>query len=74
MMQCCARRQALPKVNDLGAVSLRALKVDSLPALSNPSAFVKALIRPQRPATASRSGTASSPASCSTGRRTNTPW
>lgn len=31
-------------------------------------------IRPQRPATASSSGTASSPASCSGGRRTNTPW
>ncbi|KAG0920104.1 hypothetical protein G6F31_020866 [Rhizopus arrhizus] len=74
MMQCCARRQALPKVNDLGAVSLRALNVDSLPALSRPAVFVIALIRPQRPVTASRSGTASSPASCSTGRRTNTPW
>ncbi|MNV91667.1 hypothetical protein D3C71_1861840 [compost metagenome] len=73
MMQCCARRHALLKVKDLGAVSLRALKVDSLPALSSPSGLVIALMRPQRPATASRSGTASSPASCSTGLRTNTP-
>ncbi len=61
-------------MNDLGAVSLRALNVDGLPPLSRLSAFVMALIRPQRPTTASRSGTASSPALCSTGRRTNTPW
>ncbi|MDR6600569.1 hypothetical protein J2732_001552 [Achromobacter deleyi] len=73
MMQCCARRQAFPNVMDFGAVSLRALKVDSFPALSRSSAFVIALIKPQRPTTASRSGTASSPASCSTGLRTNTP-
>lgn len=42
MMQCCAHRQALPKVKDLGAVSLRALNVDNLPALSRPSAFARA--------------------------------
>jgi hypothetical protein len=69
-MQCWALRQALPKVNNLATRSSRALWVASFRALGRLSGCAGREIRPHRAVTGLTRGTASSPASAASGRRT----
>lgn len=73
MTQGWTRRQALRKVNAFAGRSSLALKVESFSAPAKSSGRVGEEIKPQRPRTAPRSVTASSPALWSGGGRANTP-